>query len=1461
MENFAKSILNYFAAYTETRFRFDKKIDYFWTDNELTCDLSVFPDFQRNLLEHIQSGIPFDFDITKGEYTIELEEDKFKKTLIESLNNTYGIEYLKNCTKQELDNYRKQYGDKIILMSNGISSEKIEQSQDTKNLKESQLQKDWQRKSFLEGIRTFTNAYSNEVINLLTKLQEEKLDKLKINLNIKYLPPSSFNPQQIRQQIFNAFQKIAQDSISEEDFFERISKFIQDESFNLILYDLYAILRQFRRYIPTGNLYLFFHEIIKKEVEIENNDHNSHYKKQATSKYPIFLVETNIEEHDEVMNIQSVRDIVIINTPAINSLEFKNIITTPRAARFSDAFSYLNQVQKHIQDIYNFYEPFLFNKNYSSLLKEGYPEICFRIGFQIVQKENRKLLDYSELITHIDAGKGGKFINMITNYVIGNVENTTDEVDRRYKEKYPRKSVNSILSTIPLSLNASQKRILTAIENEKNKVVVVDGPPGTGKSYTITAITYWANQMNKSVVITSHKKAALDVIDQMMTDQFKKLHPESKPSIIRLSQDESSVNRYTTTLATQYISSATQRRNAYEEEEGAIEKDIENYFQEVKRQNDLYWKSAEEYEDYVTILYSFEKIRNEFVSKGIISESDYPVKMQKNEEIDLVSVKLFSQEIDKLQINEISLQEINSIYQYKNKIEEWLTACQNISDLAINDEVLGNIVDFNFEDLESFQKKFQEISKNLKYNSPIFTEKEKLKYISIFKKWQLRNNKEFHQKVKELNHLEYQKIIQNVCIQSSKEKSDLTVGDIDSNIKLLFQISQFQKNKNKIEKFLEITGRSVKENKESFDLLRKLKKLFGNQDIAKAIQSLFVLEKYFSDLLTKIGVNFQDIRTIATLFSETDDFSIKIFEYLYRFIELSKININQLPDKRIIKEYHNSVYKELISKNDERMRNLNNFTSDIERIKISLKYNKRLSLKESQVLLTNISCIIAEPDLISQYFPMEEDLIDLLIIDEASQVSIAESISLILRAKQVVIFGDEYQYGAVAAYNVNSSYSKQYFNEILTSYTHDFKVSISESEKDEILEEVSKEEDPNEQEIQPVYKPEEGKNEWLKTFNIRTSTLTFAKALKNYSTSLNIHFRSFPEIIEYSNEFFYRPNQIPLIVNRIRTKPINEVLRFIPVETKGISGNNINLDEIEAIRDDIEKLTANGFKGTMGIITTFREQRDRMEEILNKTLKNYHNLKKNHRLTVWFVGDVQGEERDIIYYSLVESKTHQSSDLRTIFPVIGGTADKPTSLKMQRLNVGFSRPKDTLVIVHSMPLPEYSNTRLGDALKLYQNLKEKAIDNYIEDESIFGSPTEKRLYNLLIQTKFYRDNRDKIRLIAQFPIGEYIRNEYQKYIPKYRVDFLMIFAKDGKEQSLILEYDGVEYHTENPEIVTKHNFSQQYLEYDLQRQLELESYGYHFLRINKFTLLPENKSETEVDVLNHLITDKFILKE
>lgn len=630
--------------------------------------------------------------------------------------------------------------------------------------------------------------------------------------------------------------------------------------------------------------------------------------------------------------------------------------------------------------------------------------------------------------------------------------------------------------------------------------------------------------------------------------------------------------------------------------------------------------------------------------------------------------------------------------------------------------------------------------------------------------------------------------------------------------------------------------------------------MFLQQQVYSALQALF---KQYGLLLRHFAISEESLDTLIKLEGHDEKVQkawqwIQLHYYLSQNAQASVINLQGMQD------YYKYKQKVLEHHNDDRLKNLNNHLGEIARIKVSYEGGKRFTSEESQVLLNSIACIIAEPSTISKHFPMEEGLIDILIIDEASQVSIAESISLILRAKQVVIFGDEYQYGAVSATNVNSRYSASYFSKIINAYADDYSANVSETDQKELIDEISKEVSIDEQRSELLIQPQEGTVLWLKTFSIRTSTLTFAKAIANYTASLKEHFRSFPEIISYSNDYFYKEAQIELVVNRIRTKPISDVLQFIHVSTKGLSGSNTNLDEIEAICSDMENRLNAGYKGTIGIITSFKEQQLRMEQMINEKF-NMAALKRDHKLDVWFVGDVQGEERDTIYYSFVEDKNLKNANLASIYPVIGGSADNIQSLKMQRLNVGFSRAKDTMVFVHSQPIEQFSNTRLGDALKYYRSVLElnKQRDFFVEDESVFDSPMEKKLYTLLLETKFVKEHRDCIRIIPQFDIGKYLSAEYSVYIPKYRTDFLVTYAAGGKEKTLILEYDGLEFHFKNPHDVNKLNFSQSYLDYDTARQLELESYGYSFLRINKFNLRPSSQEETEAEVLNTLLEEKL----
>jgi len=1428
MKKFTKGLLNYFAAYSETRFQFSTKVGYKWSDDHLSADFSVFADFQKFLLEIIKQKKQLSVTVKPGDYKINISQDEFKRHLLERLNGDYDVRFVKVCVQQAKERLSElNSGKTIVVGPNGVTGEAPN--------------KNFDRATFLEGLRQFNLSFRSVIEQMLLEMQQQKQTEIHAQIPAQALPPTTFNPKIVVQDMFDAFKAAIETSKDEEAFHAAIKDIISGKSFDLVMYDLYATIRKACQFSSMGRIYLFFHEISGLRKDGNPSD-----------KHPIFLIEVNIDERESEVALYSEHGIVLINTSAVNSFPFETVMTIPRAARLEEAADYLWGVERFFQTAYSVFNPFLLEYGFKSLVHDERPSLSYRIGLQVVTKEDRRLFDYSELITRIDAGQGGKLLDFIKTYVSGNVENTTNEVDRTYKARYPKGSASSILSSIPLPLNQAQRRILLALENAKNKIVVVDGPPGTGKSHSIAAITYWANQQGKSVVITSHKKAALDVLDRMLTDKFRSLHPKAKPPVLRLSDDQTGMNTFQNTLTAPVISSATTRVNNFNQ--AAVDKDIARASQVVESQVAAFYKAASCYAESLPLLLRMEQLSGELYSAGILKDNSLiPASLGKG--FNLGKLQAFFLDLARFPIRELSYDQLTALWNRKDYIDKAMQTCLAIDKLSLRPSAVLSCAVHATPALDSFGRLIEKVSGCIPKTTQIFSVGAQESETVVFKIKCLFNKSrriEFQSALKELSGLEYDSIVCDITKLIGKEKQVVTIVDLH---KGLFVLRRIQERRSEIES-LSVFAESVFYPLEPVaGLYQFLKSVHPILQIIneESLDALKTIHNSYGSVFNDAGINTKDMIALAVAYRQ-DSRASKILEYIDVSYRLAACGNVTAPEPKIINEYYEAVHKNLAHANDTRIKNLNNHSTDIERILVSLRSGKRLRLEEIKILLSNMPCIIAEPSLISQYFPMEDDLIDVVVIDEASQVSIADSISVMLRAKQVVVFGDELQYGAVSAQNVNALYAREYFKDILENYREEYHVTVSDEKLNQIADDVAHEPDEDEEGVLPVfYKPEEGTVDWLKTFNIRTSTLSFARALRNYSVSLDTHFRSFPEIIDYSNEFFYKKSQIPLTVNRIRTKPIGEVLRFIEVKTQGNSGTNVNLDEIDAIKNDITQLIANGFKGSIGIITSFREQQARMQEILRKELSNYHVLERDHKLTIWFVGDVQGEERDIVYYSFVEDKKIGNSSLRSIYPVIGGAADDIRKLKMQRLNVGFSRAKDTMVFVYSMPLTEYFDTRLGEALKHYAGLRENTIDNFISDESVFGSPAEKDLYALIVSTNFYRLYRGNIRLIAQFPIGEYIEERFHKYIPKYRVDFLLTLSAKGKERSLIIEYDGVEYHTKNPEIVTAHNFSQEYIEYDIDRQLNLESYGYKFLRINKFTLLPKAPGQTKTDILNSLL--------
>ncbi|MBN2373557.1 AAA family ATPase [bacterium] len=1433
MKNLPNEILNYFATFTETRFNFRRLINYKWTNNELTLDLSLFPAFQSQLLQKIKEGDLSPIVIKQGEYTVSISRDSIVLEIERLLKGKFNKDYLEKCIADEYEHVAEQ--NKMFVASDKGDLKLVQESDEGKSLLAQQ--KELCQK---EGIRTFNIAFRRQLERLLHKLQEKIVNQKKDELNIEYTPASIFGVANYVTQQLEQLKRIAVNFSGCGQYIADVLKYFSESVEDIVIYDLYYNLQKYSDFTRLGSLFVFFHMLEK-----------------GAESYPLYFVEVEYRTSSSEVKLSFPRKLILLNTPAINYFKFDSVLTVPRASSIVNTKNHLGAIETFIQTQYGFQDPFILETSFpcKTHANENFPVIKNRIGIQIVRNEDKTILDYSELMTRMESGQASRFASFIDQYVKGKVPNYQEEVDRKYSERYSLKSPARYLSDSPIPVNNSQKRILLALANEKNHIIVVDGPPGTGKSHTIAAITYWANEQKKSVVITSHKQEALNVIDRMLTDKYKNLHPQAKPSIMRMDKETGSVNNLQNTLTNSVVGAANDRSLEYNKE--ALESDEKKLERKLIETIDCKLRQSGKYEETIRRTVEFECLDRSLSAdpsvKDILSAFPCP-----SENINFEKITGFIMSGALQRLSSASLEEYAFLIDQKYRIPDFLEACEKINQIP---EDAQNLETALSEIPSGFQMLLDDLMKYFKHNIKIFELTTKHTTVGLFQKLlgNAPKEEELESLLAQLGSLKFASILKEASRILNMEKDDMTLTDLSAGADKIRLAVSMRKYQTLLASYRALPGNHAKGISDVYDVFRRHSEAHDlvSDDVYQALQALF---KNYGPILRRFEISEENLETLKKLEGH-DDRVKKIWRWIQLHYAISVNACTSAVNEQEIQAYYKLRQKDIEHQNDIRLKNLNNHLGEMARIKISYEGGKRFTIEEANVLLNSISCIIAEPSTISRHFPMEEGLIDVLIIDEASQVSIADSISLILRAKQVVIFGDEYQYGAVSATNVSSRYSASYFSEIITAYADDYNTAVTEAARKELVDEVSREVPADEQESDILLKPQDGTVLWLKTFNIRTSTLTFAKAIANYTASLKEHFRSFPEIIGYSNDFFYKEAQMELIINRIRTKPIGEVLQFISVSPKGFSGPNTNLDEIEAVCIDMKSRLEAGFKGTIGIITSFKEQQARMEQLINERF-NMAALRRDHKLVIWFVGDVQGEERDIVYYSFVEDRSLRNANLSSIYPVIGGAADTIRSLKMQRLNVGFSRGKDTMIFVCSQPIEQFSNTRLGDALKYYYATLEsnKKNDFFIEDESVFGSPMEKRLYSLLLETKFVKERRDYIKIIPQFDIGKYIAAEHKVHIPKYRTDFLMTYAQGGKDTTLILEYDGLEYHFNNPDEVNSLNFSQSYLDYDTARQMELESYGYRFLRINKFNLRPQAKGQTEADVLNCLLEKTFVLQ-
>ena len=347
-----------------------------------------------------------------------------------------------------------------------------------------------------------------------------------------------------------------------------------------------------------------------------------------------------------------------------------------------------------------------------------------------------------------------------------------------------------------------------------------------------------------------------------------------------------------------------------------------------------------------------------------------------------------------------------------------------------------------------------------------------------------------------------------------------------------------------------------------FELFRRNTLELFLESIKGVVEVLNSFESFRQKLpktIEKLGLDFKDLSTLSSnklLNFELDDINslITYLKHNEKIRESENCNLDEFLDDR--KQIENRLILKMTNILDESVINFReNYKNDAEELKKIIKQRKKISKSLLEKLVNAFPCLIVNIRDLGEYIPLEANIFDLVIIDEASQVSVAQAFPAIIRGKKIVVLGDEKQFSNVKSHNASIEINNYLFNKVKAAFCEDIK-DYDDDMKDILL----------------------GK---IENFSVKNSILNFIKNIANYECSLKKHFRGYMEIIGYSNKNFYG-NTLEVMKNR--GKSIDNVIKIIkvnPGEKKEIY-KNVNQAEAECILDELRGLRDSGFKGTVG---------------------------------------------------------------------------------------------------------------------------------------------------------------------------------------------------------------------------------------------------------------------------------------
>lgn len=937
-----------------------------------------------------------------------------------------------------------------------------------------------------------------------------------------------------------------------------------------------------------------------------------------------------------------------------------------------------------------------------------------------------------------------------------------------------------LVAASPLPLNEEQRKVLMAKQNPKCRFITLQGPPGTGKSHTITALAFDCISHGESCLILSDKKEALDVVEEKLSNVLlaARASDDNFPNpILRLGKTGGTYNRL--------ISQSAQEK-------------IRTYYGSVRAQGQTIANEAKETE---------RKLR-ENIQKTI--EAYTSVKLKDLEELHILERRLATR-------GEGYLRALRAMpgAEMRTHVQEAIDMCEKYPQAH---EVVGEIVSgADYMGIKCMVLTHQ-ATHELRH---LQQHRYALRMFDALRPGQLNALRLLLVEYEYLRYLIFGFFFTRRKAIALDRRFAAELGctqPIDAHKRL--------GDLRLVESVVAEIGKTVEKYKLTEDHAVIIYRMLAGDNEPKdgAISIAFAMLRLYNLLAVNnfprefmsIGPEgFSDLKTLRTFVLDSLRYA-NLWWLIYNIMGrppefdfgAEKAKLEQLSAVLMT----NELDRRFLSFVDHK-------SATARTLGGVIKSKKQFPTDKFADLKDALPCIIAGIREFAEYVPLQKEIFDVVIIDEASQVSVAQALPAILRAKKVIVLGDRKQFSNVKS--AQASIEKN--NAHLSDLDGFFRRRISQSAD---------------------------KIERLKAFDVKKSVLDFFGLCTNYQDMLRKHFRGYQELISFSSKHFYEGH---LQAIKIRGKPIEDVIRFevLPPTAEVGELRNANMAEAEYILTQLRELVDKGELVTVGIITPFREQQQYMTRTIfhDELAEKFEVMLK---LKIMTFDTCQGEERDIIFYSMVA--TPKKDLLNFIFPVsLENTEERVEEvLKMQRVNVGFSRARECIHFVLSKPVAQYTGS-IGRVLTHYQQLlADKSVPQAGDTDP--RSPMERKVLDWITKTPFFQNNRNRLELNAQFSVGDYLRQMDPTYHhPSYRVDFMLRYRKDDdKNINIIIEYDGFSEHFTNRDQVHAGNFDSFYRPQDIERQAVLESYGYKFLRVNRFNL-GQDPVETLSERLSKLV--------